>query len=267
MVFNRFSQTFRRWFTVCVSSAIALVLLSGCSVPQVSAQDRLFLDLSIDLIGSYTLPKQSFESEPIGGISAIAYDIRRDRLYALSDNRDRPRFYTFTATGLVTDAPELTVESVTYLKDAQGNPYPSGSLDPEGMALTPRATLLISSEGSFRQQTAPTIGEYDIATGQLQTALPVPKRYLPTSEASSEANNLEPVEPEYSSLHKRKAFRKILALKRWQLMSLQEQAASMSPIACLSPPKARCCKISTLPQMSPTKIGCCTTLSTPIKLR
>ncbi|MGB7248353.1 MAG: esterase-like activity of phytase family protein [Phormidesmis sp.] len=196
MVFNRFSQTFRRWFTVCVSSAIALVLLSGCSVPQVSAQDRLFLDLSIDLIGSYTLPKQSFESEPIGGISAIAYDIRRDRLYALSDNRDRPRFYTFTATGLTTDAPELTVESVTYLKDAQGNPYPSGSLDPEGMALTPRATLLISSEGSFRQQTAPTIGEYDIATGQLQTALPVPKRYLPTSEAaSSEANNLEPVEP------------------------------------------------------------------------
>ncbi|MEM9089171.1 MAG: hypothetical protein AAGC93_10545, partial [Cyanobacteria bacterium P01_F01_bin.53] len=57
----------------------------------VSAEDRLFVDLSMSLVGHAVLPKQSFDGEPVGGISAIAYDVPRDRLYALSDNRDRPR--------------------------------------------------------------------------------------------------------------------------------------------------------------------------------
>ncbi|WP_121969492.1 esterase-like activity of phytase family protein [Leptolyngbya sp. BC1307] len=159
-----------------VSSLLAIALLGGCALPQVSAQERLFLDVSVDLVGSTILPKQSFEGEPVGGISAIAYDIPRDRLYALSDSRDRPRFYTLTLKNL-TD-PRLTVESVTYLKDAQGNPYAPGSLDPEGMALTPSNTLLIASEGSPKRQIAAAVGEYDLATGQLKTAIPIPERYL-----------------------------------------------------------------------------------------
>ena len=168
-----------------VSSLLAIALLSGCALPQVSAQERLFLNVSVDLVGSTILPKQSFEGEPVGGISAIAYDVPRDRLYALSDNRDRPRFYTFSLKNL-TD-PTLTVESVTYLKDAQGNPYASGSLDPEGMALTPSNTLLIASEGSPKRQIAAAVGEYDLATGQLKTAIPIPDRYL--------SDNLLPAEP------------------------------------------------------------------------
>ena len=36
------------------------VLLGGCALPQVSAEDRLFLDVSVELVGSTTLPKQSF---------------------------------------------------------------------------------------------------------------------------------------------------------------------------------------------------------------
>ena len=168
-----------------MSGLLASALLSGCALPQVSAQERLFLDVSVDLVGSTILPKQSFEGEPVGGISAIAYDVPRDRLYALSDNRDRPRFYTFSLKNL-TD-PTLTVESVTYLKDAQGNPYASGSLDPEGMALTPSNTLLIASEGSPKQQIAAAVGEYDLATGRLKTAIPIPERYL--------SDNLLPAEP------------------------------------------------------------------------
>ncbi|MGC1309687.1 MAG: esterase-like activity of phytase family protein [Phormidesmis sp.] len=173
-----------------VCGLLALILLSGCALPQVKAEDRLFLDISTTLVGSYVLPKQSFDGEPVGGISAIAYDISRDRLYALSDSRDRPHFYTLTATGLSTPAPSLSIESVTYLKDNQGNPFAAGELDPEGMALTPRSTLLISIEGSPSRQIAPAIGEYDLATGQLQTAIPIPTRYLPDSllvEATDEA--------------------------------------------------------------------------------
>lgn len=168
----------KKWASSLLLILIVSGLLGGCSLPQVSAEDRLFLDLSVDLIGSYTLPKQDFEGEPVGGISAIAYDIPSDRLYALSDNRDHPRFYTFTLQNLNT-SPLLTVEAVTYLKDEQGNLLPAGILDPEGMAITPSQTLLISSEGSANAQIAPAIGEYDIATGQLKTAIPVPTRYLP----------------------------------------------------------------------------------------
>jgi len=161
------------------------VLLGGCALPQVSAEDRLFLDVSVELVGSTTLPKQSFDGEPVGGISAITYDIPNDRLYALSDNRDRPRFYTLQATGLSTPAPSLTVNSVTYLKDNEGNPYAPGEFDPEGMVLTPTGTLLISSEGSARQRIAPAIGEYDLTTGRLQKVLPLPTRYIPDSVLDS----------------------------------------------------------------------------------
>ena len=168
--------------------ALLVLLLSGCALPQVSAEDRLFLDIEAELTGTAVLPKQDFEGEPVGGISAIAYDVPNDLLYALSDNRDRPRFYTFSATGLTSDSPELSVESVTYLKDQSGKPYAPGTLDPEGMALTPTGTLLISSEGSSAQRIAPAIGEYDLASGQLKQVLPLPTRYIPNSVLDPEAS-------------------------------------------------------------------------------
>ncbi|MEL6815287.1 MAG: esterase-like activity of phytase family protein, partial [Cyanobacteria bacterium J06598_3] len=175
-----------------VSAALVLVLLSGCAVPRVKAEDRLFLDVSLELVSSSILPKQSFEGEAVGGISAIAYDVPRDRLYALSDNRDRPRFYTLQLKDIAT-GPTLTVESVTYLKDNEGNLFAPGELDPEGLAMTPTNTLLISSEGSSRRRVAPAIGEYDVATGQLQRAMPLPRRYIPDSILDPKAS-IEPGE-------------------------------------------------------------------------
>ncbi|MGB3292822.1 MAG: esterase-like activity of phytase family protein, partial [Phormidesmis sp.] len=183
------SPRFWPWLRVLLCGLLILPLLGGCALPRVSAEDRLFLDVSAELVGSTVLPKQSFDGEPIGGISAIAYDVERDRLYGLSDNRDRPRFYTFKLTNL-TD-PALSVEAVTYLKNAQGNPYAPGQLDPEGMALTPSNTLLISSEGSPQRQVAAAVGEYDLATGQLKTDLPIPERYLFDSQLSSAESSSE----------------------------------------------------------------------------
>jgi len=190
MAFKSFSNCFRRLYNRSfLCGLLVLLLLGGCAIPQVSAEDRLFIDLSVELVGTATLEKQTFEGEAVGGISAIAYDVPSDRLYALSDNRDRPRFYTLKIddfTGAVdTEAEQsrsLTVESVTYLTDSNGNPFPPGTLDPEGMALTPTGTLLISTEGSPRRQVPPTVGEYDIATGQLKTAVPVPTRYIPDNQ-------------------------------------------------------------------------------------
>jgi hypothetical protein len=181
-----------RLIRTLLSGLLAIALLGSCSnlrkvIPQVSAEDRLFLNVSVNLVGSTILPKQSFEGDTVGGISAIAYDVPRDRLYALSDDRDRPRFYTLKMTSLSSPTPAITVESVTYLKDNQGNPYASGQLDPEGLALTPAGTLLISSEGSPAGNIAPAIGEYELTTGQLKKELPLPERYIPLRLRSGQA--------------------------------------------------------------------------------
>ncbi|MCU0565684.1 MAG: esterase-like activity of phytase family protein, partial [Oculatellaceae cyanobacterium Prado106] len=156
-----------------LKARIALLLLlvslslSSCSLPQVKAEDRLFLDLSVDFLGEYRLPKTTFEGTPVGGLSGITYDRQRDRLYAISDDRsDRApaRFYTLKLTPIpapspttetattpsATLIPQIEIESVTPLTDPDGNPYAKGTVDPEGIALSPRQTLYISSEGVSR---------------------------------------------------------------------------------------------------------------------
>jgi hypothetical protein len=181
--------------------------LTACSIPQVKAEDRLFLDLSVDFLGEYRLPKLTFEDTPVGGLSGLTYDRQRDRFYAISDDRsDRApaRFYTLKlnfnaanegAIAPSSTAPSLTapssttassisisaveIEKVTTLIAEDGNPYAKGTIDPEGIALSPRQTLLISSEGVSRDEIPPFIDEFDLETGQWQSRLPIPSEFLP----------------------------------------------------------------------------------------
>ncbi|WP_155523789.1 esterase-like activity of phytase family protein [Nodosilinea nodulosa] len=175
----------RRWRMGLV---LALLLaLTSCAIPQIKAEERLFLPITAELLDVYNLPPQTFEGTTIGGLSALAYDRPRDRLYALSDDRGRfgpARFYTLAISLADSDTGQprfdtVTIESFTPLLDAEGNPYPSGSVDPEGLALSPRDTLLISSEGDVGQNAPPFIGEFERQTGQILTTLPLPERYLP----------------------------------------------------------------------------------------
>jgi hypothetical protein len=57
-------------------------------------------------------------------------------------------------------------------------------LDPEGMALSPRNTVLISSEGDERRGAPPLIGEFDRTSGQLITRFRIPDRFLPDDNES-----------------------------------------------------------------------------------
>jgi hypothetical protein len=150
---------------------LGLWILGGCSIPQVSAEERLFLDLSVTPVADTVLPMQDIAGTTLGGLSAISYDANTANLYALSDDKQAPHFYTLR----IGQPPlsDITVETVTFLKDADGNPYPAGVLDPEGMALSPRGTLIVSSEGP-----APSLGEYDLTSGQLKTQFRLPERYL-----------------------------------------------------------------------------------------
>ena len=164
-----------------------LCSIVGCSTPRpVKAQDRIFLNLSLEFLGKYELPKTDFKDTPVGGLSALTYDKQKNRFYVLSDDRSSfapARFYTIDLDIGQTDTGEtsinnLTIEDVTFLTDEQGNTYPAGSIDPEGIALSPRKTVFISSEGDPSQNIAPFIGEFDLETGQKKLDLPIPKRYL-----------------------------------------------------------------------------------------
>jgi hypothetical protein len=188
-----------RCAALLISLLVGLIpFLSGCDLPQVKAEDRLFLPIALEFLGEYQLPKTDFEGVPVGGISAIAYDRSRDRLYALSDDHGAVgpnRFYTLKLNLDRSDRnqPTLTnleVESVTVLKAEDGSPYSANHLDPEGIALSPRNTVFISSEGFASTDIPPAVEEFDLTSGQWIQALPIPDRYIP-GEVETEAGNTE----------------------------------------------------------------------------
>lgn len=168
------------------------LFLGSCTVSQVNAEQRLFLDLSVTAVDRVVLPMDEFEGTQVGGLSAIAYDRDsasadlsvRSQYYALSDDRRRPRFYTLSLDLSPTAINDVTVEAVTDFKDADGNSI--APLDAEGMALTPSRSLIVASEGSFQQQILPQLQEFDLETGRLKTSFRLPERYLFGPEPDSD---------------------------------------------------------------------------------
>jgi hypothetical protein len=187
--------------------AIALLLafsLTSCGITPVKAEDRIFLDLSLDFLGEYRLPKMQFAETTVGGLSGIVYDRQRDRLYAISDDRSErnpARFYTLklnlkpAATSPDSLISSIEVEKVTLLKDINGELFAKGTLDPEGIALTPRHSVFVSSEGVSRDGVDPFINEFDLETGQQRSTLPIPQRFLPKADGSVGIRDNQGFEP------------------------------------------------------------------------
>lgn len=175
------------WYVVLV---LLCTSLAACGLSQVKAADRLFLKVDLTFRDAAELPAQRFANTPVGGLSAIAYDRQRECYYALSDDRSDQapaRFYTLRID-LDTTQPDIpkfgaiTVEAVTTLQNEVGEPYAPGTLDPEGIALTPQQTVWISSEGVSRDGIDPFISEFELATGRWQRSLPIPQRFRPHTE-------------------------------------------------------------------------------------
>jgi hypothetical protein len=190
-------QASGRLFSLLLVLAIALLsfLTTACSPSQArTAEQRTFLDLSLDFLGEYQLPKMTFKDTPVGGLSALTYDRQQNKFYALSDDRSEfapARFYTLglslkrAETGEI-GIDKVDVEDVTFITDENGKTYAKGSLDPEGIALSPKGTVFISSEGVPSQGIAPFIREFDRKTGQQQQSLQIPERYLPNDNTEEE---------------------------------------------------------------------------------
>ncbi len=176
--------------------AIALSLcLTACDIPRVNAEDRLFSNIKLDFLGSYTLPAQTVDGTPVGGLSGLAYDRGQDRFYAVSDDRsDRAPARYYTLKLQLDSEPikirDVTVEAVTTLKTADGQPFAKGTIDPEAITLTPEKTAFIASEGDRGKDIAPFLCEFSLSTGQQRQCLPLPKRYLPNPKTEADSTTL-----------------------------------------------------------------------------
>jgi hypothetical protein len=179
----RAGQAIRRtWGKVWLPVALGLtLLLTGCSLPQVRAESRLFLNLSTALVGSYTLPQTNFNGTTVGGFSALSYDAQQDRIYGLVDDKVNPRVYTLQ---LNREAPSsspstITVEAVTSIQDPlkPEGAKPAATLDGEGMVLTRRGTFFIASEGNLNLKIPPRLSEFNRVNGSWNQDLTLPKQY------------------------------------------------------------------------------------------
>ncbi|WP_009547711.1 esterase-like activity of phytase family protein [Crocosphaera subtropica] len=224
-----------------ILALIIIISLSACiGTPQITAEERLFPPISLKFLDKYEIQPQNFQDTPIGGLSAITYDRQSDRFYALSDDRSEQapaRFYTLNINITTTEEQAakiegITVENVTFLKDQTGQTYSSQTIDPEGIVLSPRDTLFISSEGVPEQGINPFLGEFDPTTGQLQQELRLPQRYLMATDTETEPqgveNNLgfEPLTISATSTLKDDPFRVFTATEA----SLKQDTGSTPPV-------------------------------------
>ncbi len=224
-----------------ILALMIMIVLSACgTMPQITAEERLFPPISLEFLDEYVIKPQTVQDTPLGGLSAITYDRQRDRFYALSDDRSQQapaRFYTLKIDLTTTDEQPakiegVTVENVTLLKDQTGQTYSSQTIDPEGIALSPRGTIFISSEGVPKEGINPFIGEFDPTTGQLQQEIRLPQRYLiatdPETEPQGVENNLgfEPLTISATSTLKDDPFRIFTATEA----SLKQDTTSTPPV-------------------------------------
>lgn len=187
LTFPSFQQYMMKLIFRAILGILLILSLTACgSIRRVSAEERMFLDLSLEFVGEYQLPKQTFQDTVVGGLSGITYDRTKNRFYAVSDDRSNfspARFYTLdlkltsSETGQL-EINKIDIEGVTLLKNEKGETYPAGEIDLEGIGLSPRDTLYISSEGAISKQIRPFIGEFDLKTGKSLKSLKIPQRYF-----------------------------------------------------------------------------------------
>ena len=147
----------------------------------------------ITFLGEVNFPTGlKFKNTEVGGLSGITYNQDKQIYYAISDDRSRKaaaRFYTLKIDLDINKISEETVTfiDVTTLLNENSQPFPSLSIDTEGIALTGES-LFISSEGDRKRQIQPFIREFSLAGKQLQN-LPIPKKFMIQAE-SGIRNNL-----------------------------------------------------------------------------
>jgi hypothetical protein len=178
----------KRWFLGWMVAVWGLTLWLGwLGWPAAAVADgRRFLRVKVDFLNEVRLSVPPFRETPVGGLSALTYDRDRGVFYALSDDRSEKapaRFYTLVLR-FDPQQPRLNsveVTDVTVLRDPQGSLFAPGTIDPEGLALSPTGSLWIATEGIAPRKIPPFIAEFD-RDGTWRRSLPIPDRYVPVPE-------------------------------------------------------------------------------------
>jgi len=189
-VSDRQNQSSVKYWAILFLAGAVFSLTACTPPPRVSATERIFRDFSLEYLDQYEIPKVKFQDTVVGGLSAIAYDRNLDRFYVLSDDRGRispARFYTFDLDLSQTDNGQIKIdrfepESLTLIQDKQGNNYPEEQIDPEAIALSPRNSIFISSEGNTARNIQPFIAEFELSTGKKLNDVRLPQRFLASQD-------------------------------------------------------------------------------------
>lgn len=171
------------------SIALAIVALSGLAA--VAAAQPV---TNLNFIGQQIFPtSQTFGGTQVGGLSGIAFDASTNTYFTISDDRSpAARFYNVNidlADGALSNG-DVTFNTVTTLRQSNGDPFVNLTLDPEGIAIAPNGDLYVSSEGDTARGFQPFVNRFARSSGNQNQALPVPGKFAVGNPASGVRNNL-----------------------------------------------------------------------------
>lgn len=166
---------------------IFLSFLSGCTAATFTVMPIMASTIKdINFLGEVTFPSDTqVKGTLLGGLSGITYDVKKNIYYSISDDRSQKspaRFYTLTIELDEKSLKTVKFIDVTLLKNQNGQNFPKRGIDPEGIALTTKGTLYISSEGDSTATNLinPFVNEFSLTGKHLKT-LPINQKYLPNA--------------------------------------------------------------------------------------
>ncbi len=186
-----------RVFLTLLLLLFTLVFTSIAAAQNSQTHDDAQTVASVEVLGEITFPTGTmFQNTEVGGLSSIVYDDRTGLYYAIADDRSQindARYYTIAidVSDSSLDDGDVQFVRVTTILDENGQPFAPGSLDPEGIALTARGTLFISSEGSAGA--TPPINPFIkrfARNGRQHGEMVIPDKFLPDGSTVGVRNNL-----------------------------------------------------------------------------
>jgi hypothetical protein len=205
----------------------------------------------LTFLGQTTFPTATTQTlnginTQIGGLSGITYDAANNRYYIIADDRgDRtpsnspaapppaantpPRFYTAQINPNNIANGGVTFTGVTLLQDTNGKTFAPFQLDPEGIALTNKGTVFISSEGEANitasRVTDPLIAEFDLATGKQLRSLAVPQKFLLIVEDTNKSGKVDAGDVQKSGIRNNLAFESLTITPNQQFLYSANEGA------------------------------------------
>ncbi len=173
--------------------SLLIGLVSLVMVAWFAGSSQASIPTAVTFLGEATLPaKLMFLDTEFGGLSGITYDTQRQMYYAVSDDRSEKapaRFYSLTVdlNQRVLKPNGMGIAAVTIVQNTDASPFAPRTVDLEGIALSRDRTLWISSEGDAITQIPPFVRQFSLQ-GQYLRELPIPEKFLPTTQQGVRQN-------------------------------------------------------------------------------